>query len=65
MRELIKESIELIKKKALFNQKNNDIPFVALCEESKMLLILAEEKLNQDDELLNEIKSLINNLCRP
>lgn len=65
MRELIKESIELIKRKALFNQKNNDIPFVALCEESKMLLILAEEKLNQDAELLNEIKSLINNLCRP
>ncbi len=64
MRDKIIESIENIKQKAIHNQ-TNDIPFVRLCEESKVLLILAEEKLNPDDELLNEIKSLINNLCRP
>ncbi len=63
MRELIKESIELIKKKALFNQTSNDIPFSSLCEESRMLLTLANEKLNSDDELITEIERVINILC--
>ncbi len=64
MRDKIIESIKNIKLKAMHNQ-TNDIPFVGLCEESKMLLTLAKEKLYEDDELLNEIRSLINNLCRP
>ena len=65
MKELIKESIELIKKKALFNQSSNDIPFSSLCEESRMLLTLANDKLNSDDELISEIERVINALCRP
>jgi|JI10StandDraft_1071094.scaffolds.fasta_scaffold41062_1 hypothetical protein len=62
MRDKIKESIENIKLKAIQNQ-TNDIPFVALCDESKMLLTLAQEKLKKDDKLLTEIESIIKNLC--
>ena len=45
MKKLIQESIDLIRKKALFNQENNTIYFVGLCEYLKSLELLAKQNL--------------------
>ena len=55
IRGIISESLDLIRKKHLYNQKIKLIFFVALAAEITVLLELGKSKLDSDDELLLEI----------
>jgi hypothetical protein len=64
MKKILRESFELIRKKALFNQENRREFFVALCTELKTLEQIARENLVADDPLIKEIMDLINIICK-
>ena len=57
MRELIINTIDLIRRKALYNQENGNF-FISLCSELKILEELAKEQLSSEDDIFKEIANL-------
>ena len=63
IREFIKEALGSITKRASDNQINGNF-FGSLCDMLKLLKIIAEENLTENDELFKEIENLKKIICK-
>jgi hypothetical protein len=62
MRKLIIETLDLIRRKALYNKENGNF-FLSLCTELKLLEELAKQHLQFEDEIFKEITDLKKLVC--
>ena len=62
MRKLIIETLDLIRRKALYNKENGNF-FLSLCTELKLLEELAKQHILLDDEIFKEITDLKKLVC--
>ena len=62
MRELIINTLNLIRRKALYNQENGNF-FISLCSELKLLEELVTGQLSAGDDIFKEIADLKKLVC--